>query len=55
MKKNLFNPSRPSPGQREKMNLNFCFHTSLWCLKRFYESLKGLKRMKMKIQVNFLF
>ena len=25
-----------------KINLNFCFHTSLWCLKRFYEGLKGL-------------
>ena len=34
-----FNPSRPDPGQREKINLNFYFHTSLWCLKRFYESL----------------
>ena len=25
-----------------KINLNFYFHTSLWCLKRFYENLKGL-------------
>ena len=25
-----------------KINVNFCFHTSLWCLKRFYEGLKGL-------------
>ena len=33
------NPSRPDPGQREKINLNFYFHTSLWCLKRFYEGL----------------
>ena len=22
-----------------KITLNFCFHTSLWCLKRFYEGL----------------
>ena len=29
---------RPS----EKINLNFYFHTSLWCLKKFYEGLKGL-------------
>ena len=36
--KNL-NPSRPDPGQRENINLNFYFHTSLWCLKRFYEGL----------------
>ena len=25
-----------------KINLNFYFHTSLWCLNRFYEGLKGL-------------
>ena len=37
------NASRPNPGRREKINLNFYFHTSLWCLKRFYEGLKGLK------------
>ena len=24
------------------INLNFYFHTSLWCLKRFYAGLKGL-------------
>ena len=33
------NPSRLDPGRREKINLNFYFHTSLWCLKRFYEGL----------------
>ena len=26
-----------------KIKLNFYFYTSLWCLKRFYESLKGDK------------
>ena len=31
------------PGRREKINLNFYFHTSLWCLRRFYEGLKGLQ------------
>ena len=36
------NPSRTDPGRREKINSNFYFHTSLWCLKRFYEGLKGL-------------
>ena len=36
------NPSRLDPGRRKKINLNFYFHTSLWCLKRFYEGLKGL-------------
>ena len=25
-----------------KIELNFYFHTSLWCLKRFYEGLKAL-------------
>ena len=27
-----------------KIKLNFYFHTSLWCFKRFYESLKGLHK-----------
>ena len=28
-----------NPGQREKFDLKFYFHTSLWCLKRFYDGL----------------
>ena len=40
----ILNPSRPSSGRTEKTKLNFYFHTSLWCLKRFYEGLKGLHR-----------
>ena len=28
----------------EKRELNFNVHTSLWCLKRFYEGLKGLHK-----------
>ena len=36
-------PSRPNPGGREKIKLNFYFQTSLWCLKTFYEGLKRLK------------
>ena len=32
-----FNLSRPNHGRREKVDLNLYFHTSLWCLKRFYE------------------
>ena len=35
-----FSPSGPNPGRREKIKLKFYFHTSLWCLKRFYEDLK---------------
>ena len=27
---------RPNPGRRKKINLNFYFHISLWCLKRFH-------------------
>ena len=27
-----------------KIELNFYFHTSLWCLKRFYEGLWGLRK-----------
>ena len=37
------NPSRPNSRRREKIKLNFYFHTSsLWCLKRFSEGLKCL-------------
>ena len=32
-------PSRPNPGRREKNKLNFYFHTSLQCLKKFYGGL----------------
>ena len=32
-KKNHFNPSPPDPGRREKINLYFNFHSSLWCLR----------------------
>ena len=38
------NPFRPNPGRREKSKLNFYFHSSLWCLKRFYEDLQGLHK-----------
>ena len=38
-----FNPSRSDPGRREKINLNFYFHISLWFLKRFYKDLDGDK------------
>ena len=37
-------PSSPNLQQREKIKSNVYFHTSLWCLKRFYESLKGLHK-----------
>ena len=33
----FFNLSSPNPRRREKIKLNFYFHTYLWCLKRFYE------------------
>ena len=31
-------PSCPNPGRREMVKLNFYFHTSLWCLKRFLKA-----------------
>ena len=41
---NLFEPRNnlltlPTPilDKEKKINLNFYFHASLWCLKRFYE------------------
>ena len=42
------NPFRFDPGRKEKIKLNFYFHTSLWYFKRFYEGLKGLKVVFMK-------
>ena len=38
----VINSSRANPGRSEKIKLNFYFHTSLWCIKRFYEGLKDL-------------
>ena len=40
----MVNPSRPNPGRREKIQLNFYFHISLWCLKRFFEGLCGASK-----------
>ena len=40
----FFNPSRPDPGRREKIDLNFYFHTSLWYLQRFYGASKGFMK-----------
>ena len=37
-------PSRPNPGRSEKIKSNFYFHTSLWCLKKFYKGLKSLHK-----------
>ena len=45
------NPSHPDPGRREKINLNFYFHTSLWCIKRFYEGeMHGARNFKLVFQ-----
>ena len=41
-----FNPSRPDPGQKEKNNLNFYFHTSFKAPQR---------SVNVKIYVNFYF
>ena len=37
-----------------KIQLNFYFHTSLWCLKRFYKGLKGLEAPQ-KLKLNLIF
>ena len=34
----LFDLLRPGSRRREKVNLHSYFHTSQWCLKRFYEN-----------------
>ena len=47
----FFDPFHLNPGRREKIKLNFYFHTSLWCLKRFYEGLKGAHHKQMKIEI----
>ena len=55
-------PTRPNPGRREKIKLNFYFHTFSRCLKRFYEGLKVLHKpfeapqrsVKIRIRLNFL-
>ena len=49
-KKNHFNPSPLDPGQREKINLNFYFHTSLCSFKAFIKPFEAPQRsMKIKI------
>ena len=35
-----FNPSHPNHGRREKIKLNFYFHTSLWCLETLWRPYK---------------
>ena len=50
----------PIPGNKEKINLNFSFHTSLWCL-RFYGGFKAFikpfetpkRSVEIKISLNF--
>ena len=56
-----FNPFRPNPGRRERINLkNVYFHTFSRCLKRFYEGLKGLHEVfwgttkKFENQINLI-
>ena len=47
----LINPFRPDHGRREKINLHFYIHTSLWCVKKFYEEYKDLKKPKSKVKL----
>ena len=45
------------PDEEKKNQVNFYFHTSLWCLKWFYEGLKGFHKTfwgtKMKKEIKF--
>ena len=51
-----FNPERPNPGQREKIKLNFYFHTFLWCLKGLHKTFWGTtKKCENKNLTQFLF
>ena len=36
--------NKVNPGRREKINWSFYFQTFLWCLKKFYEGLKGIHK-----------
>ena len=54
------NPSRPNPVRKNWAK--FLFHTSLWCLKRFYEDLigfcktfRGTRKCENKNLTKFLF
>ena len=46
-----------------KIKLNFCFHTSLWCIRRFYKGLKALikpfkvpqRSVKTKLKLKLIF
>ena len=44
-------PAQCSSGNciKMKINLNFYFHASLWCLSRFYEGLEGLQGFEIKV------
>ena len=40
----MLTPLVPIPDEKKKIKLDIYLHTSLWCLKRFYEGLKGLHK-----------
>ena len=41
------NPLRTNPRRREKINLNFYFHTSSWCVKRFLKAFISIQLSEM--------
>ena len=45
------NPSRPNPGRREKIKLNFYFYTSLWALKIFMKALKTFEALQRSVKI----
>ena len=40
----MLTPLVPIPDEKKKIKLDIYLHTSLWCLKRFYEGLQGLHK-----------
>ena len=44
-------PSRPNPGRREKIKLNFYFYTSLWALKIFMKALKTFEALQRSVKI----
>ena len=47
-----FNPSRPNPERREKIKVNFYFHTSLCCLKNLIFISRQFSKMHGTLSVN---
>lgn len=54
LKSVLFNSPRADHGRGEKIKLNFCFHISLWRLKKLYGSLDHVSKDFIKALKTFI-